>query len=186
MLHQNPTARRRSGGFKSVRRQAGIALAQLAVAIGLAAVLVAAAITAGLDLAESGRKNEASDELATFVIALGNVRARRPHAVLHGGTAAEVQRWLRGAGSRNFFASNAFGNAVTIDATDEVVIYPAQTLENCEEIADVLAAANQVNYVGQSAGAPTARAAADPGGQIDIHCESATTGATVGNMYIEL
>ena len=190
MLHRNMTARRRSGGFKGGKRMAGIALAQLAIAIGLSAVLVATAVTAGLELFNANQVGNAKDEVASMVVGLGNARSQRTLAQMTGTavTQADVARWVRSGGGRNVIGqANAFGDTVTVlGGSNDQIVYPTGSLENCAEIAETIAASNRVTFATTAgvASAPSTRTTATT---IDLACNNgSTTAADEGDLYIAI
>ena len=185
MLHQNPTARRRSGGFKSFRRQAGIALAQLAIAIGLGALLVAAAVTTGLDLFQGNQLNSARDELTATVVGLSGARMRNTRAELDTAstTAADFNRLLRSAGGRALLGeTNAFGSVV-IAVGGHHLQYPTPSADDCATLRDELDDAPQV-AIGATGVVQADRTAAET--RILIVCVTPTGGTAASSLAIQL
>ena len=102
MLHRNLIVGRGSGGFKGVKRMAGIALAQLVLSVGILAVLTAGVVAIATQIMGDTNLGQARTDLSSVIVAINANRRQSGSAntVTHG-----VAN-LRAFGASNIFAAD--------------------------------------------------------------------------------
>ena len=176
MTHRNFGARRRSGGFKGARRVAGIALAQLAITIGILAVFTAAAVSLAVNMVGDLDQNKAIEDNTQILVATANLRQRDPADPLPA-TAGYTTNTLRGMGAPAIFGTDtsAYGGAVAVNTTSYVYSYELDSAGRCESVRDALAiGVDNVTPNTTSTTVPTAQGTARGGREIQIFCDGAT------------